>query len=148
MSRNWFAELTPPEQEQWREDCRQRALVKNAQRGQPHRNPDAVSRGVQLALAEGRQQRYYGPDNPHWKGGPKDVGYNCQEWRDAAGAARKRDNNTCVKCHQVGDQPSNRIEVDHMCNDTFCRILEHLQTLCARCHREVTAHRRRERVRM
>ena len=113
---------------------RENALLHNAQKGRPHSNPEAVSAGVQKYWDENGTDHFKGEGNPNWKGGPKEIPYNSDEWRQAAGQTRRRDHNTCQDCGQVGDQPQNRIEVHHIDIDAWNHALDNLVTLCRICH--------------
>ena len=133
-NKDWWNDL--PEKEKIRQSKirGENALFRNAQKGKPHRNPEAVSRGVLKYWDKFGRGNWKGPNNPNWKGGPKESPYASDEWRKIAGLVRKRDLNTCQDCWQVGDEVKNRIEVHHIDGNAWNHDFGNLVTLCQSCH--------------
>jgi len=107
----------------------------NPQFGKPHSNPGAISKTVKLWWESIDRDSVKGENSPVWKGGPKNHGYDCDEYRQACGRVRKRDNNTCQSCQQEGDKPKNRLEVHHKDGDDYNHADSNLVTLCMKCHK-------------
>ena len=134
LSKQWWENLSKEEKARISKERSERALQHNAQRGRPHKNRQGVSEGVRKWWDRYGRENWRGEGNPNWKGGPKKLPYASDEWRQAAGLARRRDYNTCQDCGQVGDRPKNRIEVHHIDEDAWNHDLDNLVTLCRICH--------------
>ncbi len=90
---------------------------------------------------ECRVERLRGEKHPSWRGGklPQYAG----DWVRAKKAARKRDNNTCVRCGKTAEENGENMSVHHIKpyrafdDPTEANRLDNLECLCRSCHTRI-----------
>ncbi len=80
-----------------------------------------------------------GPNNHRWVGGR--VPYYGPDWRRIRKAARKRDGNTCCRCHKKARNRAHDVHhlkaVNTFAEPNDANTMDNVVTLCAPCHRAV-----------
>ena len=141
---SWWENLSEEQRKEHAMGC---VVRHNAQTGNPHKNPEAIRQSVLTWLETHPEWNatVSGEKNLNWRGGRSyetRLKYQMLPWRRRAGEIRRRDNNTCQTCRQVGDVLGNRLEVNHLDGDFWNWLDSNLLTQCERDHRKADAVRR------